>query len=29
MCFTEEPFYQDDDQSIQTAPKIDFARPAA
>ena len=29
MGFTEEPFYQDDDQSIQTAPRIDFARPAA
>jgi len=29
MGFTEEPFYQDDDQTIQTAPKIDFARPAA
>jgi LemA protein len=29
MGFAEEPFYQDDDQSIQTAPKIDFARPAA
>jgi len=29
MGFTEEPFYQDDDQSIRTAPKIDFARPAA
>jgi len=29
MGFTEEPFYQDDDQSIQTVPKIDFARPAA
>ena len=29
MGFTEEPFYQDDDQSIQTAPKIDFAPPAA
>jgi len=28
MGFTEEPFYQDDDQSIQTAPKIDFGRPA-
>jgi LemA protein len=27
--FTEEPFYQDEDQSIQTAPKISFARPAA
>src|SRR5689334_1512608 len=29
MGFSEEPFYQDDDQTIQTAPKIDFARPAA
>jgi LemA protein len=29
MGFTEEPFYQDEDQSIQTAPTIDFARPAA
>jgi LemA protein len=29
MGFTEEPFYQDEDQSIQTAPKISFARPAA
>ena len=29
MGFSEEPFYQDEDQSIQTAPKIDFARPAA
>jgi LemA protein len=27
--FTEEPFYQDEDQSIQTAPKVSFARPAA
>jgi len=27
--FTEEPFYQDDDQSIQTAPQVSFARPAA
>jgi LemA protein len=27
--FTEEPFYQDDDQSIQTAPKVSFAKPAA
>jgi LemA protein len=27
--FAEEPFYEDADQSIQTAPKIDFARPAA
>jgi LemA protein len=29
MGFAEEPFYQDDDQSIQTAPKVSFARPAA
>ena len=29
MGFTEEPFYQDDDQSIQTAPKVSFDRPAA
>ena len=29
MGFTEEPFYEDADESIQTAPKIDFARPAA
>ena len=28
MGFTEEPFYQDEDQSIQTAPKVSFARPA-
>src|SRR5689334_15778184 len=27
MGFSEEPFYQDDDQSIQTAPKVSF--PAA
>ena len=27
--FTEEPFYQDDDPSIQSAPKVSFARPAA
>jgi LemA protein len=27
--FTEEPFYEDEDKSIQTAPKVDFARPAA
>jgi LemA protein len=27
--FAEEPFYEDEDKSIQTAPKIDFARPAA
>lgn len=27
--FTEEPFYQDDDPAIQSAPKVSFARPAA
>ena len=29
MGFTEEPFYQDDDPTIQSAPKISFPRPAA
>ena len=29
MGFTEEPFYQDDDKSIQSAPKVAFPRPAA
>lgn len=29
MGFTEEPFYQDEDQSIQNAPKVSFPRPAA
>src|SRR4051794_22898874 len=29
LGFHEEPFYQDDDQSIQTAPKVSFAQPAA
>lgn len=29
MGFSEEPFYQDDDPAIQSAPKISFARPAA
>lgn len=29
LGFSEEPFYQDEDQSIQTAPKVSFARPAA
>jgi LemA protein len=29
LGFSEEPFYQDDDPAIQSAPKIDFARPAA
>jgi LemA protein len=27
--FTEEPFYQDEDPAIQSAPKISFAKPAA
>ena len=27
--FTEEPFYQDDDPAIESAPKVAFARPAA
>ena len=29
MGFSEEPFYEDADQSIQTAPKVSFERPAA
>src|SRR3954463_15147002 len=29
LGFSEEPFYQDDDPAIQTAPKISLARPAA
>lgn len=29
LGFTEEPFYQDEDASIQAAPKVSFARPAA
>ena len=29
MGFTEEPFYEDEDTSIQTAPKVSFPRPAA
>jgi LemA protein len=29
MGFTEEPFYQDDDPAIQSAPKVSFVRPAA
>lgn len=29
MGFSEEPFYQDEDQSIQAAPKISFDQPAA
>jgi LemA protein len=27
--FSEEPFYKDEDPAIQSAPKVDFARPAA
>ena len=27
--FTEEPFYQDEDPAIQSAPKVSFERPAA
>jgi len=27
--FTEEPFYQDEDAAIQSAPKVSFAKPAA
>jgi LemA protein len=29
LGFTEEPFYQDDDPTIQSAPKVSFERPAA
>jgi hypothetical protein len=29
MGFSEEPFYNDDDPSIQTAPKVSFGQPAA
>ena len=29
MGFTEEPFYQDEDPAIQSAPKVSFERPAA
>jgi LemA protein len=29
MGFSEEPFYQDDDPAIQSAPKVSFARPPA
>ncbi len=29
LGFTEEPFYQDEDPAIQSAPKVSFARPAA
>lgn len=27
--FSEEPFYRDEDESIETAPEVSFARPAA
>jgi LemA protein len=29
LGFAEEPFYQDEDASIRTAPQVSFARPAA
>ena len=29
LGFSEEPFYQDEDPAIQSAPKISFGRPAA
>jgi LemA protein len=29
LGFSEEPFYQDEDPAIQTAPKVSFERPAA
>jgi LemA protein len=29
LGFQQEPFYEDADQSIQTAPKVSFAKPAA
>jgi len=29
MGFAEEPFYQDDDPAIQSAPKVSFPQPAA
>ena len=29
LGFTEEPYYQDSDATIQTAPKVSFQRPAA
>jgi LemA protein len=29
MGFAEEPFYQDEDPAIQSAPKVDFQRPGA
>jgi len=29
LGFSEEPFYQDEDQAIQTAPKVSFPGPAA
>jgi len=29
LGFSEEPFYEDEDASIESAPKVSFARPAA
>jgi LemA protein len=29
LGFTEEPFYQDDDPAIQSAPRVSFAKPVA
>jgi len=29
LGFSEEPFYQDDDPAIQSAPQVSFAKPAA
>ena len=29
LGFHEEPFYQDEDPAIKSAPKVSFARPAA
>ena len=29
MGFAEEPFYNDDDPAIQSAPQVSFANPAA
>jgi len=29
MGFAEEPFYNDDDPAIQSAPNVSFANPAA
>jgi LemA protein len=29
LGFTQQPFYEDQDQTIQSAPKVSFARPSA